>query len=108
MRVILGISGIFLVIFLVIRLFSLSNVCAVCTLVNVRARSPCFSALVWGIGFPGLEMDLFFFTVYSVSFNNCCSSSALSLLPMFLIALVQPAMAAIILSEWVMVGLVIF
>ena len=108
MRGTLGISEMSLVIFIVICLFSFLNVCAVCILGNVWARPPCFSALVCGVGFYDLEMALLFFTASSVSFSNCCSSSATSLLPMFLISLLQSAMAAIILSAWVMVGFVIF
>ena len=77
-----------LAIFLVVRLL-LSNVCAVCT--------------------PGDAWDrLLFFTACYVSFINGCSSFAPSLLPMFLIALLQSAMAAIILSAWVMVGFMMF
>ena len=108
MRGTLGISGMSLVIFLVICLFSFSNICAVCTLGNAWARPPCFSELVCGVEFSDLALSLLFCTAYSLSFSNCCSSSSPSLLPMFLIALLQSAMAAIILSAWVMVGFVIF
>ena len=67
-----------------------------------------FIALVCGVGYSDLAMDLLFFTASSVSFSNFCSSSDPSLLPMFLIALLKSAMAAIILSAWVMVGFVVF
>ena len=83
----IGICGMSLATFLVVRM--LSNFCTVCNLVYAWAR-------------------LVFFTACFVSFINCCSSSALSLLPMFLMDLVQSAMAAIILSAWVMVGFVMF
>ena len=69
----LGISGMSLVTFLLIRLFSFSNVCAVCTLRNAWACSPCFSELVCGVGFSDMAMALLFFTASSVSFSNCCS-----------------------------------
>ena len=46
-----------------------------------------------------------FFIFFSVSFINCFNSSDPSLLPMFLIALLKSAMAAIILSAWVIAGL---
>ena len=85
-----------------------SNVCAVCTLVNVWARPPRFSESACGVGFPDVSMALLLFTACSVSFIKCCSSSAPSFLPMFLMALLQLAMADIILSAWVMVGFVIF
>ena len=61
-------------------------------------RPPCFSALVCGVGFSDLENDLLLFTASSVSFSNFYISLAPSLLPIFLIALLQAAMAAIILS----------
>ena len=48
------------------------------------------------------------FIVFSVSFINFFNSSDPSLLTMFLIGLLQSAMAAIILSAWVIVGFVIF
>ena len=67
-----------------------------------------FSALVCGVGFYDLEIALLFFTASSASFSNCCSSSAPSLLPMFFIALLQSAMADMILSAWVMVDFMIF
>ena len=107
-RVTLVISGMSLVIFIVIRLFSFSNICAVCTLGNAWARLPCFYALLCGVGFSDLAMALLFFTASSVSFSNYCSSSAPSLLTMFLISFLQSAMVDITLSAWVMVGFVIF
>ena len=81
----LGICGMSLAIFHVIRL-SL-NVCAVCNLGDAWAR-------------------LGFCTACSISLINFCSSSSPSLLPMFLMALLQSAMAAIIFLAWVMVSLV--
>ena len=83
----LGIYGMSLTIFIVVRLYC-SNVCDVCTLGNAWARSPCFSALLCGVGFPNVAMALLLFTACSVIFINCYSSSAPSLLPMFLFALV--------------------
>ena len=68
MRGTFGTSGMSLVIFLVIRLFSFSNVCAVCTLGNAWARSSCFSVLVCGVGFYDFEMALLLFTDSSVQF----------------------------------------
>ena len=83
----LGICVISLATFLVIRLFS--NVCGVCTIGDA-----------W--------VCLGFFTACYVSFISCCSSSAPSFIPMFLMVLLQSAMVAIILSAWVMLGFVMF
>ena len=102
-----GICGMSLIIFIVVRLY-FSNVCAVCTLGNEWARPPCFYESVCGVGFPDVAMVLLFFTACSVSFINCFSSSDPSLLPIFLMVLLQSAIVAIILSAWVMVGCVMF
>ena len=86
MRGTLRTCGMSLTLFLVIGLF-LSNVCAVCNIGDACAR-------------------LLLSTVFYVSFIHCFSLSDTSLLPMFLIALLQSAMAAIILSALVMVDFV--
>ena len=83
MRGTLGIFGMSLIIFLVVCMY-FSNVCAVCTLGNEWACPPFFSAFVCGVGLPDVTMALLLFTDSSVSFINFCSSSAPSLLPMFL------------------------
>ena len=66
-----------------------------------------FSVLVCGADLADLEMASLLLTASSVSFSNCCILSAPSFLTMFLIDLLQSAMAAIILLAWVMVGFVI-
>ena len=50
----------------------------------------------------------FLFIVFSVSLINCFNSCAPSLLPIFFIALLQSAMAATILSAWVIADFVVF
>ena len=83
MRGTLGIYGMSLTIFILVCL-SFSNVCAVCTLGNIWARPPCFSASLCGFGFHDVEMALLFFTACYVIFINFCSSSDPSFLQMFL------------------------
>ena len=84
----LGTCGMSLTIIIVIGLFLFSG-CAVCTLGDAWARS-------------------LLCTVFSVSFINFFSSSAPSLLFMCLIALLQPAMAAICGFNVAYMGAIVF
>ena len=101
-------SGVSLVIDLVIRLEVSSNGCIVFTLGSEWVMPSSYSTLVCGAGFDGVVMALLFLTAFCVSCRIFCISYAPLLLPMFLIEMEQSAMAAIILSAWVMVGFVIF
>ena len=63
-------------------------------------------ALVLGVSFDDAVMAGLCWTALSVSYSSCCISLAPLLSPMFLIALAQSVMAAMILSAWFMVGFV--
>ena len=103
----LGTSRVSLVMLLVIRLSARPNGCIVCTLRSAWVMPSRCYALVCGAGFTDLVMAVFFLTAFSVSCSSCCISSAPLLPPIFLIALVQSDMAAIIVLAWLMVGFVI-
>ena len=101
-------SGVFLVMFIVTCVSSFPNGCIVCTLGSAWVPPPRCYALVGGAGFADLEMDSLFFTASSMNFRSCCISYAPALLPMFLIALAQSAIAAKMFPAWVMVDFVFF
>ena len=99
----LGTSGVSFVIDLIIRLLVSFNGRIVFTLRSEWVMPSSCSVLVRGVGYAGLVLASLFLAAFYVSCMSCCISSAPLLLPVFLIALAQSAMAAIILLAWVIV-----